>query len=135
MDGAYGATRGADVRFMDWAYNYGPTLDLGIYAVGPMTEGYNAPCIGACLHRPFVRQAWLGGGVEAKLAPHWVARGEIRYASFGTVNATDVRTTTPFVPFATPLTVNYSTKVTQTMATIGLSYLWGGPAAPIYTKY
>jgi hypothetical protein len=29
--------------------------------------------------------------------------------------------------------VNYSTKVKETMATIGISYLFGG--GPIYTRY
>jgi outer membrane immunogenic protein len=125
----------------EWLHlNETSNCSTGVNGVVNLTCGpgqFGATTLGpASIGHSFNRVGWtFGGGLEAKLAPHWVARGEVRYTSFGTVNATDVRNTTPFVAALSPLTVNYSTKVTETMATIGISYLWGGPAAPIYTKY
>jgi outer membrane immunogenic protein len=67
--------------------------------------------------------ATVGGGLEARLFANVIIRGEYRYANFGTVNFTDVRTVTSA---ANPFVVNYSAKITEHVATIGISYLWGG---------
>jgi outer membrane immunogenic protein len=66
-----------------------------------------------------------GGGLEAKLAPQWIVRGEYRYADFGTINNVVTRTATPATASLTPVSVSYSTRVQTHTTTIGLSYLFG----------
>jgi outer membrane immunogenic protein len=80
------------------------------------------------------RLGWtIGGGLEGKLAPHWIVRGEYRYSSYGTFSATDTRTTTTASPANSPLVVNYSTRVQTHTTTFGVSYLFGG--GPVVARY
>ena len=66
-------------------------------------------------------------------APNWVARGEYRYTSYGTVSFVDTRTATAagntglgFTVVGTPLAVSHGLKAQTQTATFGLSYLFGG---------
>jgi outer membrane immunogenic protein len=74
------------------------------------------------------RVGWtLGAGVEAKLSGNWIARGEYRYANFGTWN--DVLNLS--LPGAAT-TVAYGLKVETHIATFGLAYKFGGPVVARY---
>jgi len=71
------------------------------------------------------RLGWTaGGGVEAAVWGNWLARAEYRYADYGTVTNTDVRTG------PTPLTVTYDLPVKTHTMTLGLAYKFGDPVAP-----
>jgi outer membrane immunogenic protein len=71
----------------------------------------------------------VGGGLEAMLWGNWIARGEYRYADFGTISNTDVRTVGADV-----FTVNYDLRIRAHTATFGLAYKfdWG---RPVIAKY
>jgi outer membrane immunogenic protein len=71
----------------------------------------------------------VGGGLEAMLWRNWIARGEYRYADFGTISNTDVRTLGPNV-----FTVNYDLRTKTHTATFGLAYKfdWGSPVVAKY---
>jgi outer membrane immunogenic protein len=71
----------------------------------------------------------VGGGLEAMLWGNWIARGEYRYADFGTISNTDVRTLGPNV-----FTVNYDLRIKTHTATFGLAYKfdWGSPVVAKY---
>jgi outer membrane immunogenic protein len=60
---------------------------------------------------------------------NWIARGEYRYADFGTISNTDVRTLGADV-----LTVNYDLRIKAHTATFGLAYKfdWGRPVVAKY---
>jgi outer membrane immunogenic protein len=74
------------------------------------------------------RVGWtLGAGLEAKLSGNWIARGEYRYANFGTWN--DVLNLS--LPGAAT-TVVYGLKVETHIATFGLAYKFGGPVVARY---
>jgi outer membrane immunogenic protein len=62
------------------------------------------------------------------LTPRWIARGEYRYADFGSATDTDTRSFPGLVQVAT-----YTTAVKTHTATIGLAYKFGGPA-PVAAK-
>jgi len=69
-----------------------------------------------------VRAGWtVGGGLEAMLWDHWMARGEYRYADFGTWSPTDVRTCSPTCA-ATALTTTTDIRIRTHTATLGLAY-------------
>jgi outer membrane immunogenic protein len=68
------------------------------------------------------RTGWtIGGGVEAALWSNWIARGEYRYADFGTITNTDTR----IGPAAHSFTYDLAVK-THT-ALLGLAYKFGDP--------
>jgi outer membrane immunogenic protein len=71
----------------------------------------------------------VGGGLEAMLWGNWIARGEYRYADFGTISNTDQRTLGPDV-----VTVNYDLRMKAHTATFGLAYKLdrGGPVVAKY---
>ena len=73
--------------------------------------------------------ATVGGGLEARLTPNVIIRGEYRYTNFGTVSFTDTRTV---ASAANPFVVNYSAKIAEHIATVGISYLWGGAVSNRY---
>ena len=74
----------------------------------------------------------IGGGGEARLWGNWFARGEYRYADYGTVSATDVRNCPSPCGFATGAaateTTAYSIHVHTHSALFGLAYKFGDPA-------
>lgn len=72
----------------------------------------------------------VGGGIEAMLGHNWLVRGEYRYADFGTISNTDIRTVT-FVP--TQRIDTYDLRIKTHTATLGLAYKFGGGAAPAGT--
>jgi len=76
------------------------------------------------------RTGWtVGAGLDARISGNWIVRGEYRYAYFGKWNEVlDLS-----VPGA-PTTVGYQLKVSTQIATLGLAYQFGGPAAAISTK-
>ena len=67
----------------------------------------------------------VGGGIEAMLWPNWIARAEYRFADYGRISNTDVRTAAAGVQ-----TVSYDTKLQTHTATFGLAYKFGNTAAP-----
>src|SRR5262249_10615779 len=68
------------------------------------------------------RLGWTaGGGGEAAVRGNWLARAEYRYADYGSVTNTDVRTG------PTPLTVTYDLPVKSHTMTLGLAYKFGDP--------
>jgi outer membrane immunogenic protein len=75
----------------------------------------------------------VGGGIEAILWQNWVARGEYRYADFGTITNTDTRTNPP-IAGGSPRTLTYDLSVRSHTAMLGLAYKfdWG---APVVAKY
>ena len=64
----------------------------------------------------------LGGGVEYAFAPNWSARVEYRYSDFGKLNVAN---------FVSP--VNISRR--ENAVRMGVSYHFGGYAAPVVAKY
>ncbi len=78
------------------------------------------------------RLGWtLGGGFEAMLGGNWIARGEYRYADFGTWSPTDVRTCiSPGTGGCTltAQTVTDSIHVRTHTATFGVAYKFGAGA-------
>lgn len=64
------------------------------------------------------RLGWtLGGGAEMLLWDHWIARGEYRYADYGTISHTNSRAVPGFVEIA-----SYDIKVKTHTATFGVAY-------------
>jgi outer membrane immunogenic protein len=66
----------------------------------------------------------IGGGVETALWSNWVARAEYRYADFGTITNTDVRSGA-----LNPLAVTYDLAIRTHTATLGLAYKFGNSIA------
>lgn len=84
----------------------------------------------AVITNAHTRLGWtIGGGVEAMLWTHWIARAEYRYADFGTVTNADTRGIPGLTQVAT-----YTTHVTSHTATLGLAYKFGG-ANNAYAAY
>jgi outer membrane immunogenic protein len=100
---------------------FGP--DAGTCTPGNFFSGTLGPAV---LNDSTTRTGWtLGGGIEALLGGNWLVRAEYRYADFGTVNFTDVRTCTGCAPVpaqATPLVVTNALRLTTQTATVGLAY-------------
>jgi outer membrane immunogenic protein len=70
----------------------------------------------------------VGAGVEALLWSNWMVRFEYRYANFGTIDNSDLRTCAPAcAPFSE--TVGYDVKMQTHTATFGLAYKFGDAAA------
>lgn len=70
------------------------------------------------------RTGWtLGAGVEYALSPNWSIRAEYRYTDYG-------RYTSSFFPFGSA-----QTRFKENAARVGLSYRFGGYAAPVVAKY
>ncbi|MDE2362779.1 MAG: porin family protein [Hyphomicrobiales bacterium] len=68
------------------------------------------------------RLGWTAGaGVEYAFAPNWSARLEYRYSDFGRTNANG---------WLAP-----SVRRTENAVRLGVSYHFGGPAAPVVAKY
>jgi outer membrane immunogenic protein len=77
------------------------------------------------------RTGWTaGGGLEAMLAPNWIARAEYRYADFGTASFSDTRTSTLFG--GSTAVASYDLRVRTHTALFGVSYLFGGPVVARY---
>ena len=87
--------------------------------------------------------AWrtVGAGIEAMLWANWMVRFEYRYANFGTISNTDLRTCPASgCGAAFTETVGYNVKVQTHTATFGLAYEFSDPlvasaAAPLVYKY
>ena len=82
----------------------------------------------------------VGAGIEAMLWANWMVRFEYRYANFGTISNTDLRTcpTGCGAPFTE--TVGYDVKLQTHTATFGFAYKFSDPlvasaAAPLVYKY
>ena len=71
----------------------------------------------------------LGGGIEAMLWSNWLARAEYRYADFGTISNTDIRSTGTLTFVA-----SYDVHIRTHTALFGLAYKfdWGGPVIAKY---
>jgi outer membrane immunogenic protein len=83
----------------------------------------------------------VGAGIEAMLWANWMVRFEYRYANFGTISNTDLRTCPASgCGAAFTETVGYNVKVQTHTATFGLAYEFSDPvlasaAAPLVYKY
>ena len=83
---------------------------LPIFALGPFIISNSA-----------TRTGWtVGGGFEALLWSRWFARGEYRYADFGTESFTTVRTGT--LGLITSVVDNFDVKVRTHTFKFGLAY-------------
>ena len=69
----------------------------------------------------------VGGGIETALSGHWFARGEYRYADFGSSAFTLNRSSTN--GFFSPVIDNFSSALRTHTATLGLAYKFGDPVA------
>jgi len=65
----------------------------------------------------------VGGGLEAMLSPNWIARGEYRFADYGTISNTDRR---GLVGGVIDQISSYDLRVRTHTATFGLAYKFGG---------
>jgi outer membrane immunogenic protein len=76
------------------------------------------------------RTGWtIGGGVETKISPNWILRGEYRYSDFGTFSTqANLNTADGF----RPTNIAYQLKLTTQIATIGIAYKFGGPVVAKY---
>jgi outer membrane immunogenic protein len=77
------------------------------------------------------RLGWTaGGGIEGKLTKNLIARGEYRYADFGTIRNTDTRSD----PAGATQVVTYDLHLHTHTVTLGLAYLfdWERPVAARY---
>ncbi len=73
------------------------------------------------------KSGWtIGGGIEAMLWANWIARAEYRYADFGTISNTDIRTE---AAGPSPNAVSYDLRVRTHTATFGLAYKFGAESA------
>jgi outer membrane immunogenic protein len=82
----------------------------------------------------------VGAGIEAMLWANWMVRFEYRYANFGTISNTDVRSCVPGCPGTFIEAVGYNVKLQTNTVTFGLAYKFSDPlvaaaAAPLVYKY
>ena len=90
--------------------------------------GNNAPfSFTTATNRP---GATVGGGIETKLAPNWVARAEYRYTDYKSFSATG----TELLPLAPPAVVTntptYSIHLHNSLFALGLAFEFG-PSGPL----
>ena len=72
------------------------------------------------------RAGWtIGGGIEAALGGHWIARADYRFADFGTSAFTITRFTT--VSFLNPTVNSFDVALRTHTATFGIAYKFGDP--------
>jgi len=103
------ATGGAAWQQFDTTSTCGPSFSCFDFRPRNITHGH-------------VKTGWTaGGGFERMMWRNWIARGEYRYADFGTVTDTDTRA----IPGVTQV-ATYSTAVKTHMATLGLAYRFNG---------
>jgi outer membrane immunogenic protein len=79
------------------------------------------------------RLGWtLGGGIEAMLWANWFVRAEYRYADFGTISNTDVRSCGALcAPASIVDIVTYDLRIRTHTANFGLAYKFGDAAAAL----
>ena len=68
-----------------------------------------------------------GGGIEAMISPNLLVRGELRYADYGRIHNSDLRTIG-----GVPFIVSYDLKTTSSLAKVGIAYKFGGPVVANY---
>jgi outer membrane immunogenic protein len=101
-----------------------PNGGLGA-ACAPPPAGFTPAVISHSTTKP----GWTaGGGIEAMLWPRWIVRAEYRYADFGHITDTDVRT------LNRAQVDTYQLDIRTHTATFGLAYLfnWGRPVVAGY---
>jgi outer membrane immunogenic protein len=111
-------------------YTTGGAAWLHIESTSTCNISINANCSSPIGSGPFsitnstTRLSWtVGGGIEAMLAPNWIARGEYRYAEFGTIGNSDRRL---LIGGAIEQVVSYDLHMKAHTATFGLAYKFGG---------
>jgi outer membrane immunogenic protein len=127
-------------------YATGGAAWLHVETTSVCNPGINFLCSPPATSGPLVitdatnKVGWTaGGGVEAMLSPNWVARGEYRYADYGTISATDRRTLIGFIDNV----VSHDLQLKTHTASFGLAYKFGSqpgvaamdsaPAEPVST--
>jgi outer membrane immunogenic protein len=81
-----------------------------------------APVLPSTITHSTNKLGWtVGGGAEAMLGANWLVRGEYRYADYGTIGNTDVRTSVLGTSFDA-----YDLHVRTHTATLGIAYRFGG---------
>ncbi|WP_036259425.1 outer membrane protein [Methylocapsa aurea] len=118
----------------------GFTFDrLLVYAIGGFAYAdiRHSLQTGSPSPRYFISSApgWdVGAGLEYALTDNWTARAEYRYYNWGTKSFYDAAYGPLPVLFGTTVP-NHTAKETLQTARIGLTYKFGGPAAPVVARY
>jgi outer membrane immunogenic protein len=107
---------------------------LHIESTSNCSTAAGGSCAGGAFGPPVITDATtrlggtVGAGIEAMLWPNWIVRAEYRYANFGTISNTDLRTcpTGCGPPFTE--TVGYDVKVQTHTVTFGLAYKFSDPS-------
>lgn len=99
----------------------------GINVTGP--NGTNVviltPVAGAFANRE-TRAGWtIGAGVEGVIGANWTAKVEYLYIDLGTVSGSFVTPIT--APSGNPVTVRYSSHITDNILRVGFNYRFAGP--------
>lgn len=82
----------------------------------------------AIVTKSTTRTGWtIGAGIETALWGHWLARAEYRYADFGSAPFIIARSRLP--PFPSPIVDTTTVSMQSHIATFGLAYKFGSPAA------
>jgi outer membrane immunogenic protein len=72
------------------------------------------------------RVGWTAGaGIEGVVATNWTARVEYLFIDLGTVSGTAITPVT--APGGAPVTVRYSSHITDNILRVGFNYRFGGP--------
>jgi outer membrane immunogenic protein len=75
----------------------------------------------------FTQLGWTAGiGVDWRVSGNWIARGEYRYAQFGSDGLLNLS-----VPTNTS-TIGYHLRTSSNIATLGIAYQFGGPVVAKY---
>jgi len=94
-----------------------PDPFCGVVAGTPISTGQNT----------FTQLGWTAGiGVDWRVSGNWIARGEYRYAQFGSDGLLNLS-----VPTNTS-TIGYRLRTSSNIATLGIAYQFGGPVVAKY---
>ncbi len=75
----------------------------------------------------FTQLGWTAGiGVDWRVSGNWIARGEYRYAQFGSDGLLNLSIPT------TTSTIGYHLRTSSNIATLGIAYQFGGPVVAKY---
>ena len=67
----------------------------------------------------------IGAGIETMLWHNWIVRGEYRYADFGTITNTDMRTCGSRCATPINLAITDTLRLSTQTATFGIAYKFG----------
>lgn len=112
---------------LGYAFNRFLVYAIGGFAYGDIRHSIQ-PAGDSALFFASNAYGWdVGGGLEYALTDNWTARVEYRYYNWGTKGFTESVGALDF-PF-------HTAKETLQTARVGLTYKFGGPAAPVVARY